>query len=70
MLAISYTDSDFAFKTIAVGLELMVARQGKLVSNKSDIITPFASLLFDVGAPLKFCNIAEKKDLGSNVGSS
>ena len=43
----SCTDSDFAFKTIAVGQNLTVARQGKLIPNKSHVITPFATLLFD-----------------------
>ena len=65
-----FTDSEFAFKTIAVGQDPTVARQRKLISNKSHAITPFASLLFDVRAPLMLCNIADKSNLSSKFESS
>lgn len=66
----SYTDSEFAFKAIAVGQDLTVAGQGKLIPNKIHVVTPFATLLFDVRAPLMLCNIADKHNLSSKVESS
>ena len=66
----SYTDSEFAFKTIAVGQDLTVARQGKLIPNKSHVLMPFASLLFDVKAPLMLCDIADKHNLSRKFESS